>query len=75
VVRDQVLGFSHQFSELADAPIARRQLTENAPAQWICEQLQKLKGRFVDTCRDHNSDNISIWIDVSSGIDGPARGE
>jgi hypothetical protein len=59
VVRDEVLGFPYQLSELAHTPIAPRQVTEKLPAEWVADQLEKLEGTFVGSCGDHTRQDRS----------------
>jgi hypothetical protein len=53
VVRDQVLGFPEPLGNLADPPVASRQLAEKLPAQRVRDQLQEVEGCLFGSRGDH----------------------
>ena len=53
MVRDEVLGFPDQLGDLADPPVASREVAQKLPAQWVRDQLQELKRCFVSSSGDH----------------------
>ena len=69
VVRDEVLGLSHQLSDLADPPVAAREVAQKLPAQWVRDQLQELKRRFVSSSSNHDVDDRSNGVDMSILLD------
>ena len=69
VVRDEVLGLPHQLSDLADPPVAAREVAQKLPAQWVRDQLQELNRRFVSGSSDHVMQDRSSGIDMSIQFD------
>ena len=65
MIRDEVLRFAHELSDLADAPVAAGQMAEKLPPQRVRDQLQELERRLVGRSSDHVSQDISNQIDMS----------
>src|SRR5262249_49804306 len=70
VVRDQVLGLTHEAGQLRDHPVAPGQLAQETPAQGMPGQLQELGWRRVRCV--HSSLFTSIQMDTSSRFDWTA---
>jgi hypothetical protein len=59
VVGDQALAPAGQRAQLADAPVAARQLAQQPPTQWVPGQPEERRRRTlaISRCGDHTSED------------------
>jgi hypothetical protein len=67
VIGDQALAPVRQVAQLADAPVAARQLAQQPPPQRVPRQPQEPRRGALVSARagDHSADNTSISFDAS----------